>query len=115
MAIPKKGSRIIRIGNDDYAWYIRRKPSYGQATNELSGLSVAIELQAPDAACVLVADLGVSRPDSWLTLHQVSVTPAIIRNIIEKALAAGWEPGKKGIPFRIDYPVVEQAVQEGRQ
>ena len=45
MSIPKKGSRKIVVNSIEYRWSIRKKPTYGQAVDNLnSGLIAAVEL-----------------------------------------------------------------------
>jgi hypothetical protein len=54
----------------------------------------------------LSVTLGVSRPDNWIQSHQTSVTPKVVRKIIETALGAGWEPGSPGT-FVLQYPLIQ--------
>jgi hypothetical protein len=69
---------------------------------------LAIQASAEGPRRVLVVDLGVSRPDNWMAPHATRITPAIVREIIEKALASGWEPRSGGAPLRFDYSVVKE-------
>jgi hypothetical protein len=105
MAIPKKGSRTVRVGDDDYRWRIRKRPTYSQGAFE-SPMSLAVELCTQEAASVLVVNLRVSRPDNWIGPHQTAVKPAMVRDMIGKALAAGWHPAGAGKPFELDYPLI---------
>ena len=104
MTIPSKGSRKIKFEDKEYAWYIRKKPSYEQALAH-SNMCVAIQSRE-DAACVLLVDLGVSRPDSWLKPHQTALKPAVVRDIIATALRQGWQPSKAGGPFTLQYQLI---------
>ena len=55
---------------------------------------------------MLVVNLGISRPDNWIAPHQSAVKPAMVRDMIGKALAAGWKPTGAGKPFEFDYPLI---------
>ncbi|WP_216618733.1 hypothetical protein [Corallococcus carmarthensis] len=109
MSIPKKGSRRVRFGETDYDWRIRKKPTYSQGVADTPML-LAIQASADVPRRVLVVDLRVSRPDNWLSPHQTGVTPAMVRDIIRRALAAGWIPLGAGSPFRFEYGVPRDTV-----
>lgn len=86
-----------------YEWLIRKKPTYSQAA--LGGtMNLAIQSADEDTRCILVADLQVSRPDSWIDSHQTAVKPAMIRMLIKEALEAGWHPGSIG-NFEYSFPI----------
>jgi len=91
MTIPRKGSRRVRVGEDEYAWRIRKKPTYAQGAFQ-TPMSLAIQRCATDVGGVLIVNLVVSRPDNWISPHQTSVTPAVVQDIIAHAIAAGWDP-----------------------
>ena len=105
MAIPRKGSRMVRVGNAVYRWRIRKRPTYIQGAFE-SSMSLAVELCTEGAASVLVVNLGVSRPDNGIGPHQTAVKPAMVRDMIGRALAEGWNPAGAGKPFELDYPLI---------
>ncbi len=104
MTIPKKGSRRVCVEDVAYSWRIRKRPTYAQAAFE-SPMRLAIEACTEGPRSVLVVDLRVSRPDNWISPHQTSVTPALIRNMVVRAIALGWVPSG-GPPFRMEYPLV---------
>lgn len=70
-------------------------------------MTLAIQACTTGPRCVLVVNLQVSRPDNWLSPHQTSVTPAVIRDIVRWAVAAGWVPLVAGSPFAFDYPLIQ--------
>jgi hypothetical protein len=109
MTIPTKGRRRVRVGDEDYAWLIRKKPTYSQAAFKAT-MRVAIQSCAPGASCVLMVDLGVSRPDNWVAPHQTALTPAIVRDIIRKALEAGWVPSARKSPFELEYQLITDTI-----
>ncbi len=104
MTIPKKGSRRVRVGECEYAWRIRKKPTYTQAAFQ-TPMSLAVQRCAPDAGGVLVVNLVVSRPDNWISPHQTSVTPAVVRDIVARAIAAGWDAASTE-PFVFEYGLI---------
>ncbi len=105
MTIPEKGRRIIRVDETDYAWRIRKKPTYHQAAFQ-SLMTLAIQPCDAKARSVLVVNLCVSRPDNWISPHQTSVTPAMVREMIAGALASGWQPISTAGPFFYEYTLI---------
>ena len=99
MSIPKKGSRKITVDGTTYRWTIRRKPSYGQAIDE-SNLTAAVELYESPGTTLIVT-FPFTRPDSWLTPGNKSVTPSDIKHSIIEALRKGWEPEVNGGAFQM--------------
>lgn len=109
MSIARKGSRRIIVGGTRYDWRIRKQPTYSQALTD-SPMLLAIQASEEGPRRVLVVDLCVSRPDNWLSPHATRITPAMVRDIIEKALAAGWTPRSGGAPLRFEYGVAREPV-----
>jgi hypothetical protein len=109
MSMPSKGSRAIRLGGHDYRWRVRRRPTYSQA-NAWGPMSVSIQSCTEGARSVLVVSLRVSRPDSWLAPHQTGLTPDIVRDIIERAVAAGWDPLGTRSPVAFEYGLIKDTV-----
>lgn len=70
-------------------------------------MTLAVQSCDPDARSVLVVSLGVSRPDNWLSPHQTSVTPAVVREVIAGALANGWKPNGETKPFFYEHPLIQ--------
>ncbi|MDI1436910.1 hypothetical protein [Polyangium sorediatum] len=105
MTIPRKGRRVVRVGDTDYAFRIRKKPTYNQAAFQTS-MTLAILPRDAVSGSVLMVDLVVSRPDNWLSPHQTAVTPAMVREMIAGALASGWQPFHATAPFFYKYPLI---------
>lgn len=105
MSIPRKGSRRVRVGGTEYAWRIREKPTYAQGALR-APMRLAVQACTEGPGSVLIVDLGVSRPDNWVRPHQTSVTPAVVREMVRRALAAGWSPGKAGRPFSFRFGLI---------
>ena len=101
MALTRKGTRPIAVDGVNYRWYVRRKPSYGQAL-ALSNLTVAVALDAPSGGSVLLVDVGRPRPDNWMGTAEAAVCPADVARYVRAARAAGWEPSAPGRAFRLN-------------
>lgn len=69
-------------------------------------MRVAVQACTTGPRSVLLVTLSVSRPDNWIRPHGTSITPARVRDMVERALAAGWEPLRAGPPFAIEYGVI---------
>jgi len=106
MTIPKRGRRLIRVGEMEYAWRIRKKPTYQQGVLQ-SSMTLAVQPCSTGARSVLVVDLRISRPDNWLSPHQTAVKPAMVREMIAGALASGWQPFSAAGPFVYEYPLIK--------
>jgi hypothetical protein len=105
MTIPKKGRRSVRVGDTDYAWRIRKNPTYSQGAFQ-SSMTLAIQPCADNVRSVLVVNLKISRPDNWVSAHQTAVKPSMIRDMIARSLAGGWQPFSGTGPFLYEYPVI---------
>jgi len=105
MTLPRKGSRRIRVGEAEYVWRIRGAPTYLQAAFA-SPMTLAIQHRAAGAQSLLMVNLGVSRPDNWISPHQTAVTPAVVREIIAAALSQGWQPLDATEPFFLDHALI---------
>jgi len=107
MSLARKGLRRLPVDGQIYEWRIRRKATYSQGI-ESGNMLLAVQADTDkNSRTLLVADLGVSRPDNWMIPHQTSVTPDMVVNIIFKALEKGWKPLQKGNTFFLDYPIVK--------
>lgn len=106
MTLPRKGSRRVRVGDTEYAWHIREKPTSSQATRQ-TPMRLAVQACTTGPHSVLVVDLKVSRPDNSISPHQTAVTPAVVRDIVAQALVAGWVPLRAGPPFEFNYPLIQ--------
>lgn len=105
MTIPAKGSRRVCVDDAEYSWRIRKKPTYDQGVYQ-TPMRLAIQLCTDGPKQVLVVNLQVSRPDNWIAPHQTSVTPAVVRDIVRRALKKGWIPNGGGSAFQIDYRLI---------
>lgn len=100
MAIPKKGTRAITVGEDQYRWLIRRKATYGQSVYGIGRIRVAIQhAETPGTTLSIITDR--KHPHDIKTKSVIPVTPSDISNWIKQALELNWKPSQKGIPFSV--------------
>lgn len=97
MAIPKKGSRGIRVDGVDYRWSVRRKPTYCQGLCH-TPLNVAVAL-AREPGTVAVLRMRDPHPSNWMGAPAVEVRPAVVALGIRTALERGWSPKEPGRPL----------------
>ncbi|PWU18584.1 MAG: hypothetical protein C5B50_08690 [Verrucomicrobia bacterium] len=104
MALPKKGTRRIRVDGREYRWAIRKKPTYCQGALA-SPMTFAAEcVQAPQT--MLLVTTTVPRPDNWLQKPSVCVKPAQVAEAIRQAHRAGWQPGVPGSAFVLKFDIL---------
>lgn len=109
MTAPRRGQRPLVVDGVAYEWRIRKRPTYTQAVHS-TPMVIAIQARAEGPRQVLVVNLIVSRPDNWIATHQTGITPAMVCDIVRRALDAGWSPLGGGPAFRLDHGVVQDSV-----
>jgi hypothetical protein len=80
MSINSRGSRKVCLGDEEYAWKLRNRPTDGERAGPMS---VAVQRTVPFSPAVLVVDLEAPR---------AAVTSAVVRQLVTRALADGWRP-----------------------
>ncbi|MDB5292210.1 MAG: hypothetical protein JWL69_3451 [Phycisphaerales bacterium] len=101
MSLKRKGSRLIRVGGESYRWTIS-----GSRQAETASISIIIEAAHKPGQRLVVR---VPCRDFWLDFKDLTenrmpfsddvyrpVTPATVHKIILAALAAGWQPQRRG-------------------
>lgn len=101
MAIAKKGSRKITVGDISYRWSIRKKPTYFQAAFE-DNITAAVEL-LDQPASVLHITFPWARPDNWINPSKLAITPKLIEECITEAIENGWKPHICGSAMEMKY------------
>jgi hypothetical protein len=93
----KKGFREITVEGICYRWRLRTGVDDGRVT-----------LQASDSGGqqAIIAVRGARDP--WLCIEQCSpelttVSPKIVRRMIQQALAAGWQPAQPGTTIKLNF------------
>ncbi|WP_197085461.1 hypothetical protein [Cellvibrio sp. pealriver] len=101
MNIPKKGSRKINVGENEFLWLIRPKPTYSQDClgSEITAVVEPVEL----SGTILRITFPFSRPDASLKLGSESVTPSMIERCIKNAISQGWNPKASSGTFEYRY------------
>ena len=93
MAISKKGLRKITVDGEVFYWRIRKKISHDEKHNDQYGIPVFHE----NGGQLIFIFPGFCRSRGYGRKSFQSVTPAIIRQQIERAIKSGWNfrmPGK---------------------
>ena len=90
MSIPKKGSRKIIVGENEFLWLIRSKPTYSQDClgTEMTAVVEPVELNGS----ILRITFPFLRPDASLKLNSGGVTPYMVEQSIKNAISQGWNP-----------------------
>jgi hypothetical protein len=63
-------------------------------------MTFAVE-RTDTAGQVLSVETGSARWDNWLGAPSGTVTPRTVARSVRTALAAGWEPARRGSAFRL--------------
>lgn len=107
MGMPRKGSRRVEVGGDVYLWRV----SDGQTRyRNLSGgtliLTAQIDKETPGRVMqVWLLSKRFAEADPYLlehgSGHNVALTPAEVKILIEYALLQGWDPAEKGSVLKV--------------
>ncbi len=101
MGMPRKGSRVVKLDDGphkgrEFRWML----ASGRLTDDDDGSvskwnagTLTLQEEADRPGHVLQVDLKWFRGDS--------VTPEIVREVIRRALAAGWDPSSRKAPKSI--------------
>ncbi|MGD2182870.1 hypothetical protein [Lusitaniella coriacea] len=102
MTLPKKGTRKITVNDESYRWLIRRKATYGQTDYGIGTLHVAVEhFQKPGSTLVIITDRSHPKDYSTQKTQIQPVTPADVKEWIQKAIEQGWQPKTPGSTFKV--------------
>lgn len=104
MALQRKGSRRIVVGEGTYRWRLRGKPTYDQGMC-WSPCSYAVEAAGENGAApgsVLVVLLDRPHTGNWVNRQTTPVLPAEVADHIHIALRLGWTPARPGPQFLLD-------------
>jgi hypothetical protein len=93
MAIALKGMRKITVNGEVFLWKIRKKISHDEAHND----QYPIPIQHISGGQVLFVFVGFTRAyGGYYNESPESVTPKMIRPLIEKAIQLGWKYSEPG-------------------
>lgn len=102
MALSKKGTRKMTVGQTDYRWVVRPAAD---------GMIVATIQHAEGTGQLIrvyakadVHDARLAGADGFLpTRERRAIKPSDVEAIITEAVAQGWEPEAKGAPLVFDW------------
>ena len=97
MAIAKKGVRRIEVAGESFYWRVRKKISHDEAHDDQLG----IPIQHDTGGQLLIAYIGYGRSEDYGRNSLKSVTPAIIKDCILKAIDLGWQFDQLGKPVSL--------------
>ena len=104
MALPKKKSRLIRIGNSTFRYLI----STGKP-DEQWNFDLNLTVQDKSGEGNLLKISGLVTRDFWLDFPDIMkeeeypiLSPKDIAKIIDMGLKSGWRPKENGKPFIIE-------------
>lgn len=104
MALAKKGTRRISVDGQAYRWVVSPDDGYMVLVVELA--------ENPGQrliACFDYQDIfEPAGPGRWRIVGQrISISPGVVRSVIEAALISGWRPSVPGLrEFRLDPNVL---------
>lgn len=102
MTLALKGSRKITVDGESYRWSVRRRPTYCQALGWSPLIFVVERAEQPGA--LMVASLSCAHPSNWLGIPSQPVLPGTVAVGVRQALAAGWQPSRRGPAFDLLLP-----------
>jgi len=106
MGMPRTGSRKVEVGGDTYLWRIRGD-SYSRRWFEASPIFLTLTCQRGEErpGRVLQVTLQSRHPPKdtpdYDRLHQATLFPREVRQIIAHALSKGWDPSERGAAFEL--------------
>lgn len=100
MALARKGSRRISVGDAEFRWKVHGRPTYCQAMG-WSPLTFAVQ-QVCGPGARLVVSLPCAHPSNCLGLPAGVVLPRTVTTAITAAMGRGWQPSKPGPEFRLE-------------
>jgi hypothetical protein len=101
MALPKKGRRNLEVNGEHFHWLISRKLQYRKGTNDADMRLTVVVQHADGEGARLEAqfegEFSLAVPANGFNDDQtVTLTPASVRSVIERAITLGWKPRERG-------------------
>ena len=93
MGIPRKGSRELYVDDQKFRWMLTQKRKVENMVDPMRSRmrgTLTVQEDAEKPGHFLQHSL------SWL--ESTTITPEVVREIIRRALAAGWDPKAKHMP-----------------
>jgi hypothetical protein len=100
MGLPQKGTRRIVVGGFPYRW-LAKYEQVGWLEGYCCPVSLFVERE--DTRGQLLVTHFACYGKEVITAQTEAVTPGLVRQIMETALARGWQPARQGLPpFAMD-------------
>lgn len=93
--MPKKGSRLVDVDGRKFRWKLNSSPVQEDDDGRMpvrNGGTITLQEDCPKPGHVLQHEL------TWHTMD--SVSPEFVRELIRRALIAGWDPASRS-KFRL--------------
>ncbi len=100
MALGRKGAWRIVVDGTGYRWWLRRRPTYGQALC-WSPCTYAVK-HAVHPGTTLIVTTDQAHTGNWLERLVKAVVPSDVADAVKAALQQGWVPTRAGSPFHLD-------------
>lgn len=100
VALARKGSRRIIVGDVEFRWKVRGRPTYCQAMG-WSPLCFAVQ-QADGQGARLLVSVPCAHPSNDLGFPAGAVLPRTVATAIKAAMEQGWQPLRPGPEFRLE-------------
>lgn len=104
MALARKGSRPITVAGARLRYVVSRGQPVGDGRFALN-----LTVQSADGGGSVLSVRGMTTRDIWLDFphiqgaaEYVTLEPAAVARLLERALREGWQPGADGPPFVLD-------------
>ncbi|GAB5407282.1 MAG: hypothetical protein Aurels2KO_55130 [Aureliella sp.] len=112
MALSKRNSKPITIGDAEFRWAVAAR---SQADTEM----VTVVVQPPDNGCRLA--VTVPCRDYWLNIQSPpapsynihAITPGFVGRLIDDARSLGWQPSSADPQFTVDCVLAEARGDDG--
>jgi len=107
MGMPRKGSRRIEVNGDTYLWRVRGDDYSKRWVSGLSPVMLTLTCQRDEerpgrVMQVTLRSLNPNVGDPDLDpIHQATLHPEEVRQIITHALSKGWGPSERGGAFHL--------------
>jgi hypothetical protein len=106
VTIPRKGRRNIEVDGERFHWAVGRKLRYREGSND-ADLHLTVVVQHADGQGARLeagfdGEFSLCVPAKGFADDQtLASTPAVVRAVIERALALGWRPRERGPAMRL--------------
>jgi hypothetical protein len=103
MGMPRKGSRTIEVNGEGYLWRVRGYTRYYKESPVILTLTCQRDEESPGRVLQTTLKSTVEIDDYELEhgMHQATLHPSEVRQIIAHARSKGWDPAERGAAFQL--------------